>query len=57
MNEKTCKKIKKTLEFENSEEIFSLEIALENISPELDKKTIMSFLDTIYERLKDEIKI
>lgn len=52
--EKTSKSIKKSLSFEKSGETFSIEICLENVSQ--DKNTIISFLDTLYERIKKEIK-
>jgi len=52
MLEKTSKSIKKSLNFEESGETFSIEIYLENVSQ--DKNTIISFLDTLYERIKKE---
>lgn len=54
MVEKTSKSIKKSLNFEKSGETFSIEVYLENVSQ--DKNTIISFLDTLYERIKKEIK-
>lgn len=54
MVEKTTKSIKKTLSFEKSGETFSIEIHLENVSQ--DKNTVIPFLDTLYERIKEEIK-
>ena len=54
MRENTSKSIKKSLNFEDSGETFSIEICLENVSQ--DKNTVIPFLDTIYERIKKEIK-
>lgn len=56
MEEKTSKSIKKTLSFEKSGEIFSVKITLENISPTVHYSTIRPFLDTLFERAKDEIR-
>lgn len=54
--EKTSKSIKKTLSFEKSREIFSVKIILENISPTTHYDTIVPFLDTLFEQLKNEIR-
>lgn len=56
MFEKTQKSIKKNLEFEESGERFSVEIQLENISPSTRKETVISFLNTLFERTIKEIK-
>jgi len=56
VEERTSKSIKKTLSFEKSGEIFSIKITLENISPRVNYSTISPFLDTLYERVKDEIR-
>lgn len=56
MEELTSKSIKKTLLFEKSGEIFSVKITLENISPMVNYNTISPFLDTLFERAKDEIR-
>ncbi len=53
MAEKTIKTIKKSLSFEKSGETLSVEIGLENISPNVGTDTIISFLDTLFERAKE----
>lgn len=53
MEEKTTKSIKKSLCFEESGETLSIEISLENVSPNIEKSTITSFLDTLFERAKE----
>lgn len=55
MEESMCKCIKKSLNFEKSGETLSVEIRLENVSPETNQKTLLSFLDTIYQSAKDVI--
>lgn len=57
MKEKTYKKIKKTLEFEETGEMLCITIDLENISPETKKETITPFLDTLYKRVLQEITL
>ncbi len=54
--ERTTKTIKKSLSFEKSGETFSIEISLENVSPNVKADTIISFLDTIYEHAKENLK-
>lgn len=56
MEEKTSRSIKKTLSFEKSGEVFSIEVTLENISPETKRDTALMFLDTLFERIKDDFK-
>lgn len=56
MEEKTTKKIKKALCFEKSGETYSVEIGLENVSPEVSTDTIISFLDRIFNRAKEELQ-
>ncbi len=55
MAEKTIKTIKKSLSFEKSGETLSVEISLENVSPNVGMDTIISFLDTLYERTKKDL--
>lgn len=55
MGEKTSRSIKKTLSFEKSGEVFSIEVTLENISPELKCDTVLAFLDTLFECIKSDI--
>lgn len=57
MKEQTCSSLKKTLRFEKTGEAFSICINIENVSPETKKETVISFLDTIFEKIKEEIKI
>ena len=52
MQERTCKSIEKSLEFEKSGETLSVEICLENVSPLTSSETLESFLNTLYERAK-----
>lgn len=56
MKEETSKSIKKTLSFEESGEIFSVKITLKNISPTTHYSTITPFLNTLFDRAKDEIR-
>jgi hypothetical protein len=56
IEEKTTKAIKKTLCFEKSGETLSLEISLENVSPNISMDTIIHFLNTLFENAKKEIK-
>lgn len=56
MEERTTKKIKKALCFEKSGETYSVEIGLENVSPEVSTDTIISFLERIFKRAKDELQ-
>lgn len=55
MKEKTQIRIKKILEFEKNGETFSIEIHLENISPERKKQDITAFLETLYKDAIDEL--
>ncbi|MCI8789103.1 MAG: hypothetical protein HFH92_08350 [Lachnospiraceae bacterium] len=55
MAEKTIKTIKKSLSFEKSGETLSVEISLENVSPNVGMETIISFLDTLYGRTKKDL--
>ena len=57
MQETTCKSIRKTLEFEESGEKLSVTVGLENISSKTKKETIVPFLDTLFEKVKEEINI
>ncbi len=56
MKERTTKRIKKSLDFEKSGETFSVEISLENVSPDMSMDTIAPFLDTLFENAKKMIK-
>lgn len=56
IEEKTTKTIKKSLNFEKSGETLSLEISLENVSPNISMDTIIHFLNTLFENTKKEIK-
>lgn len=53
--EKTTKAIKKSLCFEKSGETLSVEITLENVSPDIRTDTIIPFLNTLFERAKEFI--
>lgn len=55
MNEKTSRNIKKTLRFEQSEETLSIQIELENVSPEKNKNNISTLLDSLYMEAKKVI--
>ena len=55
MTEKTTKKVKKSLHFEESGETFSVELGLENVSPEIKPDTIMGYLDALFERAKERL--
>lgn len=55
MEEKTKKAIKKTIEFKKSGEILSVEVCLDNISPQLSKKGISDVLDELFEEIKATI--
>lgn len=57
MAEGTIKTIKKSLSFEKSGETLSIEIGLENVSPNVGVDTIISFLDTLYENAKEDLSI
>lgn len=49
MAEGEIRKVRKILEFERSGETLEVEIVLKNVSPVVEKKTIFSILDTLYE--------
>ena len=55
MVEDTKKTVKKTLFFEKNREEFSIEIGIENSSEKYKKDTIEPFLDTLFQRAKEEI--
>lgn len=55
VNEKTSRNIKKTLRFEQSEETLSIQIELENVSPEKNKNNISTLLDSLYMEAKKVI--
>ena len=55
MKEKTTKTIKKSLSFEKSGETFSVEICLENVSPDMKGDAIVSFLDELFKYAKAAI--
>ena len=54
VTERTNRSIKKTLEFEKSGETLSIEITLENVSPDKSTK-IEKLLDTLYDMTKHSI--
>lgn len=56
MEERTCKKIKKSLYFEKSGERFSVEIGLENLSPEIGDETLISFLKILFENVIKDLQ-
>lgn len=47
MQEKTCICIEKRLEFEERNEVLSVKISLENVSPEIKAETIKTFFGNI----------
>lgn len=55
MEERTTRKIKKELHFKNGGEIYSVEICLENIPPQISTNTNISFLNELFERIKKEL--
>lgn len=55
MEERTTRKIKKELHFKNGGEIYSVEICLENIPPQISTNTNISFLNELFERIKLEL--
>lgn len=52
MEERTCKTIKRSLIFEKSGETLSVEVSLENVSPDTEKESLSNFLDSLYENVK-----
>jgi chromatin segregation and condensation protein Rec8/ScpA/Scc1 (kleisin family) len=52
VDEITTQKLKKSLHFEKSGETLSIEITIENVSPQLKKETIVGFLDVLYQKAK-----
>jgi len=55
MKEETQIRIKKILEFEKNGETFSIEVHLENVSPERKKQDITDFLEVLYKDAIDEL--
>ena len=50
MQEKNRKKIKKSIYFENTGETFSVEIGVEDASPETKREMVIPFLETLFKR-------
>ncbi len=50
--ERICKSIKKSLDFTGSGETFSIELHIENISPQTSKEMINSILDALFDDVK-----
>ena len=50
--ERICKSIKKSLDFSGSGETFSIEVHIENISPQTSKEMINSILDALFDDVK-----
>lgn len=57
MDEITCKNIKKTLHYEESDEILSVEVSLDNISSQTDKDILLRMLETMWRRLIKELQL
>ncbi len=55
ITEKTTRTIQKSLHFEESGEILSISIGLENISPQIKADTFFPFLRTMFEHLLKEL--
>ena len=55
MIETTTKTIKKSIYFEASGETLSVEDCLENVSPNMDIRNIVPFLDTLFKRVKEKL--
>ncbi len=51
MEEQTKKVVKKFIEFKKSGEILSVEVCLDNISPQVRKKDISDVLDELYKEV------
>ncbi len=54
MKETTRRSVNKSLNFEKSGETLSVEINMENVSPEFKAEAIMPFLDTLFDKAKKE---
>lgn len=57
ITEKTRQVMQKSLYFEEKGETLSIEITLDNISPQIDAGTICSFLKTMFERMLKELDL
>lgn len=57
MNKKTCICIEKRLEFEERNEVLSVKISLENISPEIEAETLKPFLEILFSEACDNLKL
>lgn len=57
MKEMTVRSIKKSLEFEESGETFSVEINIENVSSKSKDEAIVPFLDTLFNKAKKDLKM
>lgn len=57
MHEKTCICIEKRLEFEKRNEVLSVKISLENVSPEIKAETIKPFLEILFSKACDDLKL
>lgn len=56
MQERTCRRIKKSLHFEKSGETFSVEIGLENVSPGTENEMVIPFLKTLFEKVIEDFQ-
>ena len=54
MQENNRKELRRWIVFEGSGEMISVEIVLENISPRVEKTTLVNCLDQLYEEIKEE---
>lgn len=54
MQENNRKELRRWIVFEGSGEMISVEIVLENISPRVEKTTLVNLLDQLYEEIKEE---
>lgn len=57
MKEKTCICIEKHLEFEESNEVLSVKISLENVSPKIKAETLKPFLRILFLEACDDLKL
>lgn len=55
LEESTCRKIKKSLHFEKGGETFSVELGLENVSPDISKRRLRDHLSLLYKEVLAEI--